>query len=430
MPSVCFYFQVHQPRRVKRYRIFDIGRDDSYFNDQSETNLNNARIIRKVSEKCYLPANQLFLDLLRREPRLRLSFSFSGILLEQLEEFAPEVLDSFRRLADTDQVSILAETYYHSLAFFYSLPEFERQVAKHEEKIQQIFGQRPKVFRNTELAYRNDVAIWAERRGYLGLLAEGWDHYLGWQSPNFVYRPRGTKKIKVLLKNYRLSDDLAFRFSEKSWSEWPLNVPKFCQWLSAVNGNGRLVNLFMDYETFGEHQWADTGIFDFLRHFPAEFLKHPDNNFVTVEEAVNRYPAEGDFHVPHILTWADTERDLSAWTGNEMQQAAIIRLYKLESEVLATGDRRLIENWRRLQTSDHFYYMCTKWFADGDVHAYFNPYSSPYEAFIAFMNACHDLELRVRSFNKFRRFAKINRINKLRKNYAHQKISKQASAVR
>ncbi len=395
MPSVCFYFQVHQPRRVKKYRIFDIGHESDYFNDQSETNLNNERIIRKVAAKSYAPTNAVLLELLKRHPEFRVSFSFSGLLLEQLAAWAPEVLDSFRALVATGRVAVLAETYHHSLAFFYSLVEFERQVKLHAAAIKNYFGLRPTVFRNTELAYNDNLGRWAERRGYRGVLAEGWDKVLGWKSPNFLYRPNGTKRIKLLLKNYRLSDDIAFRFSEKSWSEYPLDAPKYVQWLNAANGQGHLVNLFMDYETFGEHQWADTGIFDFLRHLPGEILKHPDNDFVTVEEAVERYPTMDDLTVPQVVTWADTERDLSAWTGNELQTSALTSLYDLEPIVLKARDEQLLESWRRLQTSDHFYYMCTKWFADGDVHAYFNPYASPYEAFISYMNVLNDLRGRV-----------------------------------
>ncbi|MEK7621815.1 MAG: glycoside hydrolase family 57 protein [Patescibacteria group bacterium] len=395
MPAVCFYFQVHQPRRVKRYRVFDVGHDHEYFNDDSDTDLNNGRIIRKVAGKCYQPTNELFLELLKRYPEFKVSFSLSGILLDQLEEYSPATLDSFRRLVDTGRVAVLAETHHHSLAFFYSLAEFERQVARHRAAVKRIFGVTPRVFRNTELAYNNNLGRWAEHRGYEAVLAEGWDSILGWRSPNFVYWPAGTKRVKLLLKNYRLSDDVAFRFSEKSWSEYPLTAPKFSRWVSAANGTGDLINLFMDYETFGEHQWADTGIFNFLRHLPGEILAHPDNSFVTVEEAARNYPVRDEVNVPEVVTWADTERDLSAWTGNDLQTSALRAVYDLEPFVLAAGDDDLLETWRRLTTSDHFYYMCTKWFADGDVHAYFNPYRSPYEAFIAFINATTDLRLRL-----------------------------------
>ncbi len=395
MSSICLYFHVHQPLRIKRYRIFDIGHDSEYFNDSSETDLNNHKVLEKVARKSYLPTNKLLLKLLKKHPEFKISFSLSGILLGQLENNFPEVLKSFQKLVDTGRVEILSETYHHSLAFFYSKSEFEKQVSKHKRLVYKLFKVRPKVFRNTELAYSNELAVWAEKAGYKAILAEGWDSFLGWRSPNFVYRPQGTSKIKLLLKNYKLSDDIAFRFSEKSWSEWPLTAEKFASWVNAINGNGQVVNLFMDYETFGEHQWADKGIFEFLEKLPEELLKHPDNDFVTPLETAKRYEAMDTVDVPYVVTWADMERDLSAWTGNDIQVSAITFIYKLEDKALATKNRRIIEDWRRLQTSDHFYYMCTKWFADGDVHKYFSPYESPYDAFISFMNVAKDLELRI-----------------------------------
>ena len=396
MPSICLYFQVHQPLRVKRYRVFDVGLDHEYFNDNSDTNLNNNKILSKVSEKSYLPANELLLDLLKKYPQFKISFSFSGVILEQFEKNHKKVLNSFKKLVDSGRVEILSETYYHSLAFFYSTLEFESQVKFHKEKIMEIFGITPSVFRNTELAYTNELAKWADKAGYKAILAEGWDSFLGWRSPNFVYKPKGAKKIKLLLKNYKLSDDLAFRFSEKTWKEWPLTSEKFGKWVSDINGNGQVVNLFMDYETFGEHQWAETGIFDFLEELPKEILKHPDNDFITPSDAVKKYPVMDEIDVPYIVTWADTERDLSAWVGNSIQKSAIKLIYSLENNVLETNDKRLIDDWRKLQTSDHFYYMCTKWFSDGDVHKYFNPYESPYDAFISFMNAATDLKIRIK----------------------------------
>ena len=403
MPSVCLYFQVHQPLRIKRYRIFDVGWDRDYFNDKGESNLNNKKVLEKVSRKSYLPTNNLLLQLLKKHPELKISYSFSGILLEQLEEYAPNVLASFKKLVKTGRVEILAETYYHSLAFFYSRSEFERQVALHEEKIRKLFGVAPSAFRNTELAYTNELGIWADSKGYKAILAEGWDAFLGWRSPNFVYKPKGTKKVRLLLKNYKLSDDIAFRFSEKSWKEWPLTADKFASWVSALNGNGQVINLFMDYETFGEHQWEEHGIFEFLKELPAQILRHPDNDFVTVSEAAMRYPAMDELDVPTVVTWADTERDLSAWVGNAIQTSAISFLYSLEDKIISSADMKLIDSWRKLQTSDHFYYMCTKWFSDGDVHKYFNPYESPYDAFISFMNAASDLKLRLERKDKRKR---------------------------
>lgn len=402
MLSLCLYFHVHQPYRVKKYRLFDVGEDHNYFNDESESDLNNKKVLGKVVEKAYLPANAVLSELLQKYPSFKFAFSFSGVLLSQLENDFPEALHSFKRLAATSRVEILADTYHHSLAFFYSQKEFERQVKLHRKKIQEIFGQTPKVLRNTELSYSNDLALWAEKNGYKGILAEGWDSVLGWRSPNFVYRPKGCKKIKVLLKNYRLSDDIAFRFSERSWEGWPMTAEKFASWVNAIHGNGVTVNLFMDYETFGEHQWEETGIFHFLKALPKEILKRTDNTFKTPSETIKAYPAVGEIDVPYILTWADTERDLSAWTGNPIQQSAISRIYNIEKEVLESSDKTLIEDWRCLQTSDHFYYMCTKWFADGDVHKYFNPYDSPYNAFISYMNAVKDLELRLGEIKSYK----------------------------
>ncbi len=397
MPSVCFYFQVHQPHRVKKYRVFNVGHDPHYFNDESDAKTNNAKIMRKVAEKSYLPANAVLQDLLERYPDFKVSFSISGVALEQMEQYAPEVLASFQNLVKTGRVELLSETYHHSLAYLYSPAEFRRQVRLHRRKIIDLFNQEPQVFRHTELIYNNDLAREVADLGYRGILAEGADHILGWRSPNFVYQPLGGRKIGLLLKNYKLSDDIAFRFSSREWSEWPLTAPKFASWVSALNGAGEVVNLFMDYETFGEHQWADTGIFDFLRALPDELYRHPDNRFVTVSEALERHQPVGEIDAPHYYSWADTERDLSAWLSNSMQQDAARKAYSLEDQVLATKDENLIESWRRLLTSDHLYYMCTKWWHDGDVHKYFSPHETPYEAFIAYMNALSDLEWRVQA---------------------------------
>lgn len=395
MVSVCFYFQVHQPFRVRKYSVFDIGEKRDYFSDKSDSNLNNEKIIKKVSEKCYLPANKVMLELIKRYPQFKISYSLSGVLLEQLEQHAPTVLDSFKALADTGNVEFLNETSHHSLSFIFSKPEFRDQVLNHRKKIKHLFNQSPKVFRNTELIYNNDLANEVSDMGFKATLLEGADHVLGWRSPNFVYHSKNNPNMKLLLKNYRLSDDIAFRFSERSWEGWPLTAPKFASWVNAINGDGNTVNLFMDYETFGEHQWESTGIFEFLRALPEEILKHKDNDFKTPSEVIESYPAVGEVDVPHFMSWADIERDLSAWLGNPLQDSAISSLYKLRDDIIASGDEELIELWRKLQTSDHFYYMCTKWFADGDVHKYFNPYESPYEAFISFMNVIHDMKLRV-----------------------------------
>lgn len=403
MSAVCFYFQVHQPRRIKRYRFFDIGQDHEYFNDSSEQDTNNARVLRKVAHKCYLPANEALLATLKANPRFKVAFSISGIALEQFTEYAPEVLDSFKRLVATGQVELLGETYYHSLSFLRSPAEFREQVRMHNDLVRSTFGVQPYVFRNTELIYRNDVAGLVADMGYLGMLLEGADHLLGWRRPTYVYHAKGDPAFKLLLKHYKLSDDIAFRFGNRGWEEWPLTAPKFAQWVHAHHGDGHVVNLFMDYETFGEHQWEDTGIFDFLRALPHELLAHPDSSFVTPTEALTHYPAVGEVDAPHYVSWADIERDLSAWLSNPIQHDALRALYDMEHEVKRSNDADLIRDWRRLSTSDHFYYMCTKWFQDGDVHAYFNPYESPYEAYIAYMNVLNDVRTRIRAVPKERR---------------------------
>ena len=426
MLSVCPYFHVHQPYRIKRYRVFDIGKDNQYFNDTSATDLNNQRIVDKVAAKSYRPTNAVLQQLLDEHPDFCFALSFSGTVLEQFADYAPDVLESFQKLISTGRVEVLADTYHHSLAFFYSREEFERQVAQHEATIQRLFGVTPKVFRNTELSYRNDLAKWCEDHGYLGIMAEGWDPVLGWRSPNYLYRPVGCERIKVLLKNYKLSDDIAFRFGNPQWESYPLTSETFASWVHAHHGNGQTINLFMDYETYGEHQWEDTGIFEFLRNVPHQISAHPDTSFKTPTQTIESYDAVGELDVPHILTWADTERDLTAWIGNDIQRDAIAAIYQLEHAVLTTEHPELIETWRKLQTSDHFYYMCTKWFNDGDVHAYFSPYDSPYDAYIAFMNALSDLNLRVQAHHAEieRRRNKASKIEE-KKSFAQkdQKIS-------
>jgi len=389
MASVCFYFQVHQPMRLRHYTVFD--RHSHYFDDYK-----NASICRKVANKCYLPANRLILRLIRKfEGRFKVAYSITGTLLEQLQLYAPEVLSTFHALAETGCVEFLAETYYHSLSFLYSREEFLEQIQMHRQTIESLFGQCPRIFRNTELIYNNDLAALIESTGWFeGIITEGADHILGYRSPNFVYRPSGSNKLKLLLKNYSLSDDIAFRFSDRAWSQWPLTAEKFAGWINNINGNGNVVNLFMDYETFGEHQWRDTGIFEFLQHLPARILEHPDNDFKTPSEVIDAYHAVDTIDVPYLISWADTERDLSAWLGNPMQSNAICELYRLEAPVKKSGDPQLLDHWRKLQTSDHFYYMCTKYFADGDVHKYFNPYGSPYDSYINFMNVLDNLRER------------------------------------
>jgi alpha-amylase len=386
MASVVFYFQVHQPDRLRRYSIFDSS--PNYFDDAV-----NEEILRKVARKCYLPTNELMLELIKRHrKRFRISYCVSGVVVEQFRRWAPEVLESFRKLARTGCVEFIAETYYHSLCFLYSREEFIEQTRMHVEMVEELFGQRPRIFRNTELTYNNDVAEAVAQLGFRGILTEGADHVLGYRSPNYLYHPPNRPELRMLLKNYRLSDDIAFRFSDRNWAQWPLTPEKFANWIDRINGNGRVCNLFMDYETFGEHQWAQTGIFEFLRALPSRVLSGA-NDFLTISEAVEKYPSAGELDVPHMISWADTERDLSAWLGNSMQSNALHDVYELRPDVLG-GDEKLLSDWRRLQTSDHFYYMCTKYFADGEVHKYFNPYESPYDAYINYMNILDNIRSR------------------------------------
>jgi alpha-amylase len=396
MVSVCFYFQVHQPYRLRRYSVFDIGHNSHYFDDHK-----NAEVMRKVARKCYLPTNKVLLDLIKQHHgKFKISFSISGTALEQFEQYSPEVLHSFRELAKTGCVEFLDETYHHSLSYLYDKDEFKHQVMMHRQKIIDLFGVKPTAFRNTELIYNNELANFIQEMGYEAIVAEGADHIMGWRSPNFLYNPVTAPNIKLMLKNYKLSDDIAFRFSNKGWAEYPLDAGRFANWVSAVNGNGHVINLFMDYETFGEHQWEDTGIFEFLRHLPSQVFQHPDNNFVTVSEAAKLYPTVSDLDVHNFISWADLERDLTAWLGNRMQHNAADECYKIGRAAKATGDEGIISDWRKLTTSDHLYYMCTKWFSDGDVHKYFSPYDTPYEGFIAFMNALNDLAIRIREHQK------------------------------
>lgn len=394
--TICLYLHVHQPYRLREYSIFDAGKDSNYWESPHyDSGPNNQRVLQKVANKSYRPANAVLKELLKSHPHFCLSLSITGTFIEQLEAWAPDVLQDFKDLVATGRVEIVAETYQHSLAFFYSKDEFAKQIAQHRKKIKEVFGVTPQVLRNTELSYNNDVAYWADQAGYKGIITEGWGPVLGRRSPNFMYRPAFTKNIRLLVRNYKLSDDITFRFSKRDWKEWPLTAEKYAHWLQALPPDQKLINLFMDYETFGEHQWAENGIFNFLRHFPAEFLKTQGNTFMTISQAIAHHEPVGELDIPRTITWADAERDLTAWLGNDMQKESIQALYNLEHDILATKNEQLINDWRRLQTSDHFYYMCTKWFNDGDVHAYFSPYQSPYDAFMFYANALKDLELRL-----------------------------------
>ncbi|MBR1637729.1 MAG: glycoside hydrolase family 57 protein [Bacteroidales bacterium] len=387
--SVCLYFQVHQPTRLRLYRFFDIGKDSHYYDDFADRT-----ILKRVAQKCYLPMNQLLLDVIKQQKgAFKVAFSLSGSVLEQFERYAPEVIDSFRALADTGCVEFLAETYYHSLASLASEAEFSHQVLKHKALVEQLFGQTPKTFRNTELIYSDSIGKQVYQLGFKTMLTEGARHIMGWKSPDYVYSCAEQPKLKLLLRNYSLSDDIAFRFSNKSWKDWPLTAEKYLSWLK--QSEGEIINLFMDYETFGEHQAASSGIFDFMRYLPEAITQDGTFEFVTPSQAARKHKAVAPIEVPQTISWADEERDVTAWLGNELQQDAFNKLYAQTEKLSILNNPTLWEDFGHLQESDHFYYMCTKFFSDGEVHKYFNPYDTPYEAFINYMNVLSDFIIRV-----------------------------------
>jgi alpha-amylase len=379
--------------RLNRFTVFNIGanheRSSEYFNHKL-----NQEIFEKVAKKCYLPTNKILLDLINKyDGKFRVSFSLTGTFVEYCERYLPSVLDSFKDLFATGAVDLLEETYFHSLSSLYDdLDEFEKQVQMHRQMIKRIFNYKPKIFRNTETIYDNRIARKIAELGYKGIITEGADKILGWRSPNFVYKPVNAN-IKVLMRNYKLSDDVGFRFSSRNWPEFPLTADKYANWMS--NSFGDVINLFMDYETFGEHQWIETGIFEFLKHLPSEVFKHDNLDFATVSEAVELYNPVGDIDVPNAISWADEDRNVSTWLGNDMQIACFNELKNIGRKLNEKGNERLLKTWRRLQTSDHLYYCSTKGLADGAVHAYFSPYDNPYEGFMNYMNILQDLKQRV-----------------------------------
>jgi alpha-amylase len=386
---ICFYFQVHQPWRLNPYSFFKIGSKTNYFDDEK-----NGAILRKVAKKCYLPTNQLLLELLQKYAgKFKIAYSITGTVIEQFKLYSPETLDSFKKLADTGCVEFVNETYHHSLSAIFSKEIFFEEVSKHRSLIQKEFGQTPTVFRNTELIYNNELADMVSELGYTAILAEGADKILEWRNPNYLYESSGKNPIKLLLRNYRLSDDIAFRFSNPHWEEHPLTTEKFASWVHALCGTGDILNLFMDYETFGEHQWESTGIFNFLRALPQAILQNPEFSFCTPQEAATNLTPISVLDVPEFYSWADSERDLTAWRGNPLQEDALQAIYALIEPVKQANNAELSTQFYRLLTSDHFYYMCTKWHADGDVHKYFNPYQDPYRAYTNYQNVVKDLRL-------------------------------------
>ena len=389
--SICLYFQVHQPTRLRLYRFFDIGKDSHYYDDFA-----NRTILRRIAQKCYLPMNAQLLSLIKaNKGKFKVAFSISGSALEQFQRFAPDVIDSFRALAETGCVEFLCETYYHSLASLASGSEFEHQVLKHKKAIEDLFGVTPTAFRNTELIYSNAIGEEVYNLGFKTMLTEGARHIMGWQSPNFVYSCETQPKLRLLLRNYGLSDDIAFRFSNQGWDMWPLTAEKYLAWVKDSAKDDDIVNLFMDYETFGEHQSAASGIFDFMKALPEAVIADGTFSFVTPTEATKKFKPVADLDVPDAISWADEERDVTAWLGNELQQEAFNKVYAMTEKLSIVGDPELWEDFGHLQESDHFYYMCTKFFSDGEVHKYFNPYDTPYEAFINYMNVISDFQIRL-----------------------------------
>ena len=389
MKTVCLYFQVHQPWRLKTYRFFNMGKDHNYLDD-----LSNRAIMQKIARQCYLPMNALLLKLIKENNgKFRCSFSLTGTVVEQFRAYAPEVLDSFKALAETGCVEFLAETSSHSLAALASKEDFVEQVKLHTAMIKKEFGQKPTAFRNTELIYSDSIGAMVAEMGFKTMLAEGAKHILGWKSPDFVYANAEDQKLRLLLRNYKLSDDIAFRFSNQGWAEYPLTADKYASWLAAENGE--VINLFMDYETFGEHQKASTGILDFMKALPKAILAQGDMEFETVSKAAEKHQPVSVLHCPHVMSWADEERDITAWLGNELQNEAFSKLYAMKDKVKSLKNADFDYVWNFMQTSDHFYYMATKWLSDGDVHSYFNPYDSSYEAFINYMNVLSDFQIEV-----------------------------------
>ena len=396
--TLCFYFQIHQPVRLRRYRFFDIGKRHDYFDEYV-----NRSTIRRITEKCYLPMNHLIMDLIKRYgTNFKVSFSISGSALEQFALHAPEVIESFKELAKTGSVEFLAETYAHSLASLSDTDEFERQVQRHTARMEELFGQKPVTLRNSSLIYSDQIGERVAAMGFESMLTDGAKHVLGWKSPNFVYTNVMNPRLKLLLKNSRLSDDLTLRFSDHSWREWPLTADKYARWLKDSTQDSEIVNLFMNYETFGENQLAETGIFEFMRSLPEYIFSTTDFEFLTPSEAVKKHQPVAPLHVPYPISWADEEKDITGWLGNELQNEAFEELFKIQPKVEALNDPELNEDYSRLQASDHFYYMRTKLFSDNDYHRYVSPYETPYEAFINYMNVLSDFVARVEDMEKIR----------------------------
>lgn len=390
MTAICFYFQIHQPFRLKNYRFFDIGNDHYYYDDFA-----NDDIITRIAHKSYLPANEMLLDIIKANgKKFKVAFSISGTALEQLEQYVPEFIDSMKELAATGCVEFLSETYAHSLSALEDVEEFVAQVKAHDEKIYQLFGQKPKVFRNTELIYSDDIAAMVASMGFKGAITDGAKHILGWKSPNYLYNAASAPKLKLLLKNSKLSDDISFRFSNSEWTSYPLTADKYIDWIASLPQEEQLVNLFMNYETFGELQPQQSGIFEFMKALP-QFAAERNVQFWSPSEVISKLKPVSEMSVPSPISWADEARDTSAWLGNTLQQEAVKKLYSIGERVRLCQDKRIKQDWNYLQASDHFFYMSTKHNSDGNVHSHYSPYDSPYTAFTNYMNVLSDFMIRV-----------------------------------
>jgi len=391
MKTVCLNFQIHQPFRYRKYRFFDIGNDAYYYDDFA-----NETILRKAADNSYLPANKIILEqILKYKGKFKVAYSLSGVVLDQFKLYAPEVIESFAKLAATGCVEFLSETYANSLVSMADGGFFESQVRAHDDLIEELFGQRPKVFNNTELIYSDEIGDLVQRMGFEAMITEGAKHILGWKSPNYLYCNALSPRLKVLMRNFRFSDDLSFRFSNTAWNEFPLTAEKYAGWMTSLPKEEEVVTIFINYETFGQLQPKSSGIFDFLKKLPEAILKSGKLSFSTPSEVINDLQPVSAVHVPYPTSWADEERDLSAWLGNELQKEAFDKLYQLKDRMRNCTDATMLKDWDYLQTNDHFYYMCTKFFSDGEVHKYFNPYGTPYEAFINYMNVLSDFKIRL-----------------------------------
>jgi alpha-amylase len=386
MKTICFYFQIHQPFRLKRYRFFDIGNDHYYYDD-----FQNEEIIHRIAEQSYLPANRMILEMIKNSGgKFKVAFSISGVALEQMEIYTPEVIDSFKELAASGNVEFLAETYAHSLSSLGDPDEFKHQVKKQEEKIKTLFGVKPKVFRNTELIYSDEISELVYEMGYHGMLTEGAKHILGWKSPNYMYSSCVEPKLSLLLKNDLFSEDLSDRFSDYSWNEYPLTADKFISWIASTPESEQIINLFMNYEVFGTLHSASTGIFDFFKALP-RFAAEKNIGFSLPSEIFTLMKPVDTISVPYPMSWVDEERDTSSWLGNILQQEAFRKICEMGERVRMCEPRRIRQDWYYLQSSDHFYYMNTKHPGKDN----FSPYDNPYEAFINYMNVLADFSLRV-----------------------------------